>query len=552
MTDDPDVESVRSRALSTTSRLRVHAIPLSDDDGGRAYSITVADLTALISTANTRLAALGVELVFDPTCDWAPLPRTSLNSLVNTTPNFWVEPNQVASRIPGKIVMFFRFGNHPTKPTGNGFAYPPATGHPVPSSAPLPTDDVQFVAFPSTKAGIEQNDGNFFAHEVGHYLGLFHTFPGWGTETVYPPKPGSPPPPLTSADAEQRLVSYIQANGGTEAALDGDLLGDTAPDCGAVPYDAAGWAHGAADRTTVTFEQSTGSAPYDFTFTPPRDNAMSYFTPGRAQTFTAQQRQRVQETLQHDRRRRLSEWPCPPDFHDLEVTRFQGCFDYWVHRCRWPHTLGATFTGGQVLMAGSFQPGPDRPVRHLMTSAQYQSSFEQFRELGFRPARVVGTPTPGGPRYTAIWTPIDGDFEARHVLPLDEYEHLWHDFRTQGWLQVDLSIYATTDGPRAASVWVQRPFDDYASYFGMTASEYQQRFEDLWERGLRVTTFSAYRDGDDDRYAAIWERVPGRWGHWFGLTSSEYQQKYDEMAAAGLRLHQVQLYGATFSGIWTG
>jgi Bacterial tandem repeat domain 1 len=525
--------------------LRIHAIPLSDDDGGRAFNFTAKDLADLIKRANQRFQAASIELAFDPQHDWRPRRSTALNNLQNSGSK-WFEPgNAVAARIPGKIVLFFRHGPG-TSPTGNGHAYPPDIGKPVPPSVKLPTANVNYVALPNTKNGINQNDGNFFCHELGHYLGLFHTFPGWGSGEVYGNNAGS----LTGTQAVQALVRYLRNNGGP-AAMNGDLLADTARDCGNVVYSAQGLSEGPAGPASLNLKGNLDGQPYDFTFTPPRNNIMSYFRWGSAQVFTPQQIQRMHLTLAHAHRRILIEPPCFPDFHGLDASKFQLCFDYWVNRGLWPHTLSANAVSSKTIMAGSFQAGKDRPVRHLVSGAAYQKAFEQFRAQSFRPGRVTATTTAAGVRYTAIWTPIDGQFEARHSLTLAQFDAMWHDLRKKGFLHADLNVYATSGGIRVAAVWVKKPFTDYACYYGMTATEYQQRFKDFWNKGLRVTCFCAYRVGSAYRYAAIWEKVPGAWGHWFGLDTAGYQAKYNEMAKSGHRLHQVQSYGQRYSGVWT-
>ena len=533
--------------MATKRTLRIHAIPLSDDDGGRAFNFTAADLADLVKRANQRFKAASIEIAFDPKHDWRPRRSTAHNNLQNSGTNWFKLGNSIAARIPGKIVLFFRHGPDPTDPTGNGHAYPPNTGQTKPSSAGLPTDNVNYVAFPNTKNGINQGDGNFFCHELGHYLGLFHTFPGWGNFTVYGSNPGA----LTGAQAVQSLVRYIRNNGGTTAAMNGDLLADTAHDCGTVVYTAQGLSHGPTGPASLNIKGRLDGQDYNFTFRPPRNNIMSYFNWGSAQRFTAQQITVMHKTLQHSHRRILIEPPCFPDFHGLDASRFQLCFDYWVNRGRWPHTLSANVSGSKTIMAGSFQPGADRPVRHLITSAQYQKAFVEFRGKGFRPGRVSATKVGSTVRYTAIWTPIDGKFEARHSLTLPQFDAMWRDLRKKGYLHTDLNVYSTGSSVRVAATWVKKPFQDYACYYGMTGAVYNQRFKDFWKKGLRVTCFCAYKAGSAYRFAAIWEKVPGAWGHWFGMDSAAYQKKYNEMAKTKHRLHQVQSYGKWYSGIWT-
>ena len=87
-------------------------------------------------------------------------------------------------------------------------------------------------------------------------------------------------------------------------------------------------------------------------------------------------------------------------------------------------------------------------------------------------------------------------------------------------------MYIYRDGGQllAAAIWVQKKWDDYATYYGMTADEYVQRRRDFGEKGLAVTTFCAYVDGGQWRYSAIWEKVAGSWPHWFNMSSDGYQQ----------------------------
>ena len=217
-------------------QLRIHAVPLADDDGGRKYTFTLDNLTKGVARANQALSHAEVKLVFDPKWDWQPRNDTTLNNEDNSGANWWVYGNQIAARYPGKIVIFFRHGKGST-PVGWGHAYPPNTGQTVPSIVPLPTDDVKYVSLPNSRNWDTPDNGNFIAHEVAHYLGLFHTHPGWGTSNLYPSTAN------TAAKAEQALVDFAAANGGAPGAFNGDLLSDTNPDCCRNIYDLRGLSH---------------------------------------------------------------------------------------------------------------------------------------------------------------------------------------------------------------------------------------------------------------------------------------------------------------------
>ncbi len=83
-------------------QLRIHAIPLADDDGGRKFTFSLDNLTKGVARANQALAHADVELVFDPTWDWQPRNDTKLNNEDNSGSNWWVYGNQIASRYPGQ------------------------------------------------------------------------------------------------------------------------------------------------------------------------------------------------------------------------------------------------------------------------------------------------------------------------------------------------------------------------------------------------------------------------------------------------------------------
>jgi hypothetical protein len=167
-----------------------------------------------------------------------------------------------------------------------------------------------------------------------------------------------------------------------------------------------------------------------------------------------------------------------------------------------------------------------------------------------RPARVTVAETGAGARYTGIWQTIEAAFHANHRMSIADFDAEWHAKRKAGWLNTDLYIYRDGGQLLASATWVKKHWDDYATYYGMSADEYVQRRHDFGKKGLAVTSFCAYVDGGQWRYCAIWEKVPGSWPHWFNMSSDAYQQKYNLYAGQGYHLHQIQAYGNNYSAIW--
>jgi hypothetical protein len=270
-------------------KLAVHAIPLADDDGSRPATVTGASVAALIQEVNQVFAGTGIQFTFDPATDFESLMKsTALNRLNNCCGNFWSAGNAIAASYPDKVVIFFRWGPDPAARSGWAFAYPPAPGSNP--DAPLPTSDVHFVAYMSDGAG----GGNGLAHELGHYLGLYHTFPGWGDG-------------LTATLAQ--VGTRLRNAGGLEG-LDGDGLSDTLPDAGRTFYlnnVDSNLCSGKSKRVTVVVDYDDRGHPIRETFTiaPDFHNAMSYYYPCGVFHFSPQQTQRMGNTLQGERRRPL-------------------------------------------------------------------------------------------------------------------------------------------------------------------------------------------------------------------------------------------------------
>jgi hypothetical protein len=522
--------------------LRMHAFKVSNSDGTQTTDITPAQVQQWVAKVNQVMAAsaAGIRLQWDPDPngpDWETLSNSTINHAGFGNAAATAAGNAIAARYPGKLVVFFRrdAGNGPTPNTGNGWSDAPASG-------------VNFIAMPGFAAttvfgdatpGPGDAEASFqniwqLAHDLGHFLGLNHTFPGTtdsGTGTVA----------LASA--------YIRGHGGEQAALDGDGIADTPAEAGTAFFDSQNWTRCSGhDTYTITGTRTSGQ-PFSHEYRPARNNIMSYFA-CEPMRFTRGQVMRMREALRHPNRLALIEAPCPPDFAQLAANSFQTCFDYWTRRGRWPVTLASSRVGNATFFAASMQPGADRPVRTMMTAAQFQEAFNTFRARNFRPERVQVLATADGSRYNAIWAPIDGQFESRADLTQEQYGATWTQMRAAGFVNTDVAGYATAAGPRFAGVWVKRATQGNATYVGMTAPEYQQRFNEMWAQGFRPVRFTAYGAGAETRYGAIWEKVPGQWVQRFGLTPAQFQAEYDARAAEGYRLHQITPLADRYSAIW--
>lgn len=269
----PDI-AASEHALGTAECLarpahevRIQALLVLDDAAGSncvsSPCTTAQDVADFVALANNTFAPANLSVVYDPDLDFDTIVDPDLNNNLhsNDSGHNWDEANAIAAGYPGKIVVFFR------KVAFSNFAYPPDVGQAVPVDAPFPALHPNFIAHDGDQ-GVARANAQNFSHELGHFLGLYHTQLTWGNYFPgVPPDEGCPNSGGDCSPAElDQAIANLQASRGANA-LDGDLLADTAQDPGPEYWRMAGL--DPATNPSVTIN--------GVTYTPDMQNVMSYW-----------------------------------------------------------------------------------------------------------------------------------------------------------------------------------------------------------------------------------------------------------------------------------
>ena len=234
--------------------------------------------------------------------------------------------------------------------------------------------------------------------------------------------------------------------------------------------------------------------------------------------------------------------------HGLTADQYQQTFNQLVNQgfrptCVSGYTVGG---GGQARFAAIWEQrgGPAFQARHGLTADQYQQTFDQLGNQGFRLIYVNGTSVGGQARFAAIWGQRGGPaFQARHNLTADQYQQTFNQLVSQGFRLTCVSGYNVGGRERFAAIWEQRGGPAFQARHNLTADQYQQTFNQLVSQGFRLRFVSGYSVGGQDRYAAIWEQVGGpAFQARHGLTADEYQQTFDQLGGQGFRLRFVNAF----------
>ena len=195
-------------------------------------------------------------------------------------------------------------------------------------------------------------------------------------------------------------------------------------------------------------------------------------------------------------------------------------------------------------------------ARHGLGAAQYQSEFDQFVQQGFRLRNISGYTVQGQDLYAALWEQASGPpWLALHGLTAAEYQTRFNDLRQQGYRPIHVCGYGDGGAPRFAGLWEKSTGTDWQARHGLTAAQYEQEFDKWLAEGYRLIDVSGYEAHGEAQYAAIWIRTGGpAWQARHGISPTEYQAEFDALQQQGYRLRHVRGYkvGAQdqYAAIW--
>ena len=144
---------------------------------------------------------------------------------------------------------------------------------------------------------------------------------------------------------------------------------------------------------------------------------------------------------------------------------------------------------------------------------------------------------------------------AAHGITADDYQARFNALVQQQFRLRWVNAYGDDRQPRFNTVWEKAAGAAWEARHGIADRDYQAHFLDGSRQGLRLRCVSAYVDAGAISYATLWDREPSPgWESYHGIPDALYQQHFDSMARRNFRLVHLDACGrgaeAIFATIW--
>jgi uncharacterized caspase-like protein len=146
-------------------------------------------------------------------------------------------------------------------------------------------------------------------------------------------------------------------------------------------------------------------------------------------------------------------------------------------------------------------------------------------------ARLDANPSSDdGSRYAAIWVKDNGPAAiARFDMTSQAYQQEFDKWLAQGYCLAIVNGYAVGNQDRFAAIWEKKTCPQFVARHNLTSAGYQQEFDKWTAQGYRLKLVSGYGGSGQERYAAIWEKTAGApFVARHGMTLQLFQQEFDK------------------------
>ncbi|KAK1138851.1 hypothetical protein N8T08_001722 [Aspergillus melleus] len=144
--------------------------------------------------------------------------------------------------------------------------------------------------------------------------------------------------------------------------------------------------------------------------------------------------------------------------------------------------------------------------RHGMSTEWMQKYFDEYVEAGYRMTHVSGYEAGHEARYAAVWEKGGGKTEwvSRGNLTALEYQSTWDEYVQKGYRLVHVSGYQVDGEVYYSAIFDKSASGPWVARHALDSPTFQSEFNRYKSQGYVLRTFTAYNDGNQPRFAGIW------------------------------------------------
>lgn len=195
--------------------------------------------------------------------------------------------------------------------------------------------------------------------------------------------------------------------------------------------------------------------------------------------------------------------------------------------------------------------------RHNLSSAQYQQTFDDMKKEGYRIQCVSGYTKNGQELYEGLWTKPGSTpaWESHHGMSASGYQNTFDELKKKGYRLTWINGCGVSGQAKFSAIWEKKSGPAWEARHNLTAAQYQQTFDDLKKKGYRLQQVCGYVVGGQPYFAGIWDKSSGgAWEARHNLKESDYQSTFDGLDSKGYILKNVSGYnvGGTdyYAAVW--
>ncbi len=193
--------------------------------------------------------------------------------------------------------------------------------------------------------------------------------------------------------------------------------------------------------------------------------------------------------------------------HGQDNTQFQNFFDAQVAAGRRMIHVDSYLQGGQMRHASIFaqQAGTQWAAYHSATAASHQALFNSLVSQGFRAAVISSVQVAGVQRFTALYNKdAVGSWVALANLSSAQYQTEFNNQTAAGRELAYLNGYTLNGSPAFSAIWIANGPSSWVARHDLNSAQFQNEFDTWTGAGFTTRFITGYERNNVANFGAFW------------------------------------------------